>query len=136
MVTWETANTLNLGISSTFLNNKFSLDIDWFQSRRRDILIRRNASIPSYSGLVLPDENLGKVNNSGIELVATYRDRKGDFEWSVTGNFTYAENKVKYMDEAVPQTGSVQPTILLMDLYFIMLWASIRLRSRWITLLT
>lgn len=100
LVTWETANTLNLGISSTFLNNKFSLDIDWFQSRRRDILIRRNASIPSYSGLVLPDENLGKVNNSGIELVATYRDRKGDFEWSVTGNFTYAENKVKYMDEA------------------------------------
>ena len=100
LVTWEKANTLNLGFSSTFFNNKLSFDFDWFQSKRTDILITRNASIPAYSGLVLPAENLGKVNNSGIELVATYRDHKGDFEWSVTGNFTYAENKVKYMDEA------------------------------------
>lgn len=100
LVTWEKANTLNLGFSSTFFNNKLSFDFDWFQSKRTDILITRNASIPAYSGLVLPAENLGKVNNSGIELVATYHDHKGDFEWSVTGNFTYAENKVKYMDEA------------------------------------
>lgn len=100
LVTWEKVNTLNLGFSSTFFNNKLSFDFDWFQSKRTDILITRNASIPAYSGLVLPAENLGKVNNSGIELVATYRDHKGDFEWSVTGNFTYAENKVKYMDEA------------------------------------
>lgn len=100
LVTWETASTLNLGFSTTFFKNKFSLDFDWFLSKRSNILITRNASIPAYSGLVLPAENLGKVNNSGIEVVATYRDHAGDFEWSVTGNFTYAENKVKYMDEA------------------------------------
>ena len=50
MVTWETANTTNLGFSATFLNGKFGLDFDWFQSKRRDILITRNASIPSYTG--------------------------------------------------------------------------------------
>lgn len=79
----------------------FSLDFDWFKSKRRDILITRSASIPAYSGLVLPAENLGKVNNSGVEIVASYRDKAGDFEWGITGNFTYAENKVVYMDEAV-----------------------------------
>lgn len=101
LVTWETANTTNLGFSASFLNGMFSLDFDWFQSKRRDILITRSASIPAYTGLVLPAENLGKVNNSGVEIVASYRDRAGDFEWGITGNFTYAENKVVYMDEAV-----------------------------------
>ena len=99
-VTWEKATTTNLGFSAQFLDGKFGLDFDYFHSSRKDILITRNASIPAYTGLVLPAENLGKVNNSGIELVANYQDRSGDFVWSVTGNFTFAKNKVVYMDEA------------------------------------
>lgn len=101
LVTWETASTTNLGFSATFLNGKASLDFDWFKSKRRDILITRGASIPAYTGLVLPAENLGKVNNTGVEIVASYNDRVGDFKWGITGNFTYAENEVVYMDEAM-----------------------------------
>lgn len=100
VVTWETARTTNLGISSQFLNGKFSLDIDYFFSKRNDILLTRNASIPSYSGLSLPVENIGKVNNRGIEFIASYQDRNDDFSWGITGNFTFAKNKVVYQDEA------------------------------------
>ena len=100
LITWEKAKTWNLGFSSQFLDGKFGLDLDYFQSRRNDILITRNASIPTYSGLVLPAENLGKVKNHGLELIATYRDHSGDFSWGITGNFTYANNKVVYEDEA------------------------------------
>lgn len=100
IVTWESAQTMNAGFSANFLNNKFSLDFDWFRSVRDDILTYRNASVPYFSGMKLPAENIGKVTNTGIELVATYRDHAGDFNWSVTGNFTYARNKVNYIDEA------------------------------------
>ena len=100
LITWEKAQTYNVGISSQYLDGKFGLDVDYFKSMRRDILITRNASVPSYTGLSLPSENLGKVNNQGIELVATYQDKAGDFKWSASGNFTYAKNKVVYMDEA------------------------------------
>ena len=100
LVTWETAKTWNIGFSSQFLNGKLGLDLDYFQSNRNDILITRNASIPTYSGLSLPAENLGKVKNHGFEAIATYRDSKGDFEWGVTGNVTYAKNEVVYADEA------------------------------------
>lgn len=72
LVTWETAHTTNLGFSSQFLNGKFSLDVDYFFSKRSDILITRNASIPLYSGLKLPSENIGKMNNKGIEFIASY----------------------------------------------------------------
>lgn len=99
-VTWETAKTLNLGFNASFLKGKFGLDFDWFRSKRSDILCQRNASIPYYAGMSLPAENIGKVTNSGIEIIANYRDHSGDFEWGVTGNFTYADNKVDYMDEA------------------------------------
>lgn len=100
LVTWESARTMNVGFSANFLNNKFGLDFDWFRSVRDDILITRNASVPYFSGMKLPAENLGKVTNSGIEIVATYRDNAGDFSWNITGNFTYARNKVNYIDEA------------------------------------
>jgi len=100
VVTWEKAKTLNLGLSTQFLNGKFGLDFDWFHSNRNDILCYRNASIPYYAGMTLPQENIGEVTNSGIEIIATYRDRAGDFEWGITGNLTYAKNKVNYMDEA------------------------------------
>ena len=101
LVTWEKAKTWNIGFSAQFLHGKLGLDIDYFQSHRNDILITRNASVPTYSGLSLPAENLGKVKNHGIELVASYRDKSGDFEWGATGNLTYANNEVVYMDEAI-----------------------------------
>lgn len=100
LVTWEKAKTWNVGFSAQFLQGKFGLDFDYFQSRRNDILITRNASVPTYSGLSLPAENLGKVKNHGFEIVTSYRDRAGDFEWGATGNVTYANNEVIYMDEA------------------------------------
>lgn len=100
LVTWEKAKTWNVGFSAQFLSGKLGLDFDYFQSRRNDILITRNASVPTYSGLSLPVENLGKVKNHGFEVVATYRDKAGDFEWGATGNLTYANNEVVYMDEA------------------------------------
>lgn len=100
LVTWETAKTWNIGISTQFFDGKLGFDFDYFQSRRSDILATRNASVPSYSGLSLPAENIGKVKNSGFESIVTYKDHAGDFEWGATANVTYANNEVIYMDEA------------------------------------
>lgn len=99
-ITWETSKTTNIGFSSQFLDGKFGLDFDYFYSKRSNILAYRNASIPAYTGLVLPNENIGKMKNQGLEIVANYRGKFNDFSWNINGNFTYAENKVLYMDEA------------------------------------
>lgn len=100
-ITWEKATTYNLGLVAGFLNGKYTLEADYFRSNRKDILITRNASIPGFSGLTLPQENLGRVRNQGVELIGTYRDKAGDWSWGVTGTLTYARNKILYMDEAV-----------------------------------
>ncbi|WP_280750886.1 MULTISPECIES: TonB-dependent receptor [unclassified Parabacteroides] len=99
-ITWETAKTWNIGLQAQFLDNKFNFEFDVFKSKRENILRARNASIPSYAGLSLPSENIGKMDNKGFEIVAGYQDRAGDFNWGVNGNFTFAENKMVYIDEA------------------------------------
>src|SRR5690606_28628563 len=60
---------------------------------------QRNESVPAYTGLALPQENLGKVDNSGVEVALSYRDAKGDWQYQFGGNFSFNRSKIVYMDE-------------------------------------
>ena len=61
-----TATQKNIGLEfTTFLNGDLAFTIDYFHNKRSDILWKRNASVPGTSGLVLPDENLGKYKIKG-----------------------------------------------------------------------
>ncbi len=99
-ITWETATTSDIGLEGNLFENMLRFEFDYFNSKREDILIARNASVPEYTGLVLPDENLGKVNNSGIELLLTHQNKiNQDLSYFVSGNMSYAHNEVQYYDE-------------------------------------
>ena len=100
-ITWEVADSRNIGFEAILFNNKLSLNFDYFKSVRNNILIKRNASVPDYTGLTLPDENLGKVSNSGIEIEANYNDKIGkDFKFNIGGNLSYTKNKIIFIDES------------------------------------
>ena len=87
---------------------------------RSGILITRAESVPTYTGLTLPSENLGKVLNRGFELELFYnRKSKSDFNYSIRGNMTFARNKVIFMDEAADISSYQQKTNLPVDSWFI-----------------
>ncbi|WP_114938864.1 SusC/RagA family TonB-linked outer membrane protein [Mucilaginibacter endophyticus] len=95
-ITWEVATTTNIGFDAQ-LFHAFSVSVDAFRSSRRNILVPPSASVPDYTGLTLPDVNLGKVDNKGIELDLGYSKKLGnDFSFNINGNLTYAVNKVVY----------------------------------------
>jgi TonB-linked SusC/RagA family outer membrane protein len=98
-ITWEKAKTLNFGFDAVILQG-LTMNVDYFYEKRRDILIARNASVPVYTGLQLPDENLGKVDNSGIEIKVNYQSQIGSFRYNIGGNFMNSQNKIVFMDEA------------------------------------
>ncbi|MGP1477640.1 MAG: TonB-dependent receptor [Phocaeicola sp.] len=98
-ITWEKQTSYNIGFDSRFWKNMLYMNFEFFYNKRSDILITRNASVPGFSGLALPDENVGKVDNKGIELEAGYTKKWGDFSVDFSGNISWARNKVKYMDE-------------------------------------
>lgn len=99
-VTWEVANQFNVGLETTVLNGKLSLEADYFNYRRSQILWWRNASIPTSTGLSLPRENIGKVANRGYEFNISYNDRAGDFAYQFGVNGSYAKNEILFWDEA------------------------------------
>ena len=101
MITWEVANVYNVGFESQFFQNRFTLNADFFFQRRNNILVTRNASVPSFTGLVLPDQNFGIVENKGFEIQLGYNGKAGkDFSYSINGNVAFARNKMIDFDEA------------------------------------
>jgi len=99
-IRWEVANTVNAGIDGSMWNGKLGLEADYFFSKRSNILATRNASVPLYTGLTLPDENIGKAQNQGIELTLSTRNKIQEFSYNISANFTYTTNKIIYMDES------------------------------------
>lgn len=100
-IQWETAWKQNYGVDITAFRN-FDLSFDYFIEHRSDILMHRN-TIPAIGGLgssQLPRSNFGKVDNRGFEIAASYHYAVNkDIHLSLTGNFSYAKNKVIEADE-------------------------------------
>lgn len=109
-ITWENQDSKNIGFDAAFLDRKLTITADYFRYLRTDILAKRNASIPLYTGMSLPDENIGKSLNRGFDFSVAYNDHAGDFNYSIAVNGTYAKSKVIFRDEAeaVPEWQKLQ----------------------------
>lgn len=99
-ITWEKVDSKNIGLDGTLWNGLLGFTAEYFYQNRTDILTPKQASIPGYTGLTLPDQNIGEVSNQGIELMLNHRNTIGDVKYFVSGNFTYTKNKIKFFDEA------------------------------------
>lgn len=105
-ITWEKETSYNLGFDSQWFDKMIHLNTELFYKKRSDILTPRNASVPSFTGLQLPDENIAEVDNRGFEIDAGYHKKvNNDLKFDVTGNISWSRNEVVFMDEperAVP----------------------------------
>lgn len=99
-VTWEVANQGNIGFDAGLLNDKVTLTFDYFDYRRSKMLWRRNASVPTTTGLTLPQENIGKVTNRGFDFDIAYRNQIGNIKYQIAINAGYTKNKITFWDEA------------------------------------
>lgn len=100
IITWEKQKTYNLGFDSKFANDMFHLNTEFFYNRREDILVQKDASVPNFTGLTLPRENIGIVDNKGFEFDAGYHKRfNNGLRLDVTANFAFNRNEVVFMDE-------------------------------------
>ncbi|MGV3764055.1 SusC/RagA family TonB-linked outer membrane protein [Parapedobacter sp.] len=99
-ITWEVANNYNVGLDGQLNDGMFNFTVEWFKNRRESILWRRNASIPQSTGMTLPAENIGIVENRGWDFSAGYTDQIGELNLNVSVNGGYAKNKILFWDEA------------------------------------
>lgn len=99
-VTWEVANQFDVGIETAVFDNRLSLELDYFNYLREDILWFRNASVPQTAGLSLPRENIGEVKSWGFDGSISWRQQLGqNFLLDIALNGGYATNEIQYWDE-------------------------------------
>lgn len=103
-VTWEKAYKADVGFELRLLKDRLSLQGDFFDEDRRDILLARS-SIPNVTGIASSVyANLGQVHNRGVDAVLEWRDTTpGGFYYSFYGNFTYAHNYIVEDDTPHPR---------------------------------
>jgi len=101
-VTWEVANTYNLGMDATLFNNAITLTVELFKTKRTNILWTQGNAIPDYLGLAqnLPSENTAEAENKGYEIQVNYRKSFGDVLFSAGVNFTYNKSEILNIGEA------------------------------------
>jgi len=98
-ITWEVANNYDFGVEAKILGDKLAFEGDYFMTKRSNILVSRSLSMPGYTGMTLPQENIAKVQNKGFELVLSHKNDIKKFHYEVIGTVTHAENKILFFDE-------------------------------------
>jgi TonB-linked SusC/RagA family outer membrane protein len=122
-VTWEVASIANLGMDGQIFGDMLGFTVDVFKQRRSNILTTRSLAIPDYTGLVLPAENIGVVENKGFEISLNHRNTitlgRG-LNYGVSGNFAFSRSKVIDIAEAddVPVYQKREGHILGAGLYY------------------
>ncbi|HPT73262.1 MAG TPA: TonB-dependent receptor, partial [Candidatus Cloacimonadota bacterium] len=109
---WETSEQLDLGLDMRFLNDRLALSVDYYDKKTKDLLVEI-APVPEI-GVDKTTVNAGSVLNRGLEFEASWKDKIGDFNYSINANFATLHNEVTYLDPAISfltgSTGGVDGT--------------------------
>lgn len=90
---WEKTTQLDLGLDLSVWNNRINLTADVYYKQTNDLLLE--VPVPYTSGLESAFQNLGSVENKGIELGLKTLNLTGKFEW--TSNLIVSANRNKVL---------------------------------------
>ncbi len=92
-ITWEKQKQANLGLDMGFFKSRLTVTADLFDINNDNLLLNRSLALTT--GYKQQWENIGTVNNKGIEISITGDIiQKKNFNWSVSGNISFDKNKV------------------------------------------
>jgi TonB-linked SusC/RagA family outer membrane protein len=103
-LSWEKAEKTNIGIDASFLGGRLTLVTDYFFEHRYDIITSLSdgdkLGYPDVVGKDAPIINSGVVDNHGFDFEIGWNSRIGkDFRYYIKPNFSFARNKIKFMNE-------------------------------------
>lgn len=93
-IKWETVEDINFGIDFGLWKNKLSGSIEYYEKTTEDMLFKKQ--FPTYSGFpgyATIWTNVGSMKSNGIDVLLSYKDKKGDFSYGA--DFTFTTSNVK-----------------------------------------
>jgi TonB-dependent starch-binding outer membrane protein SusC len=93
-IKWEQTATTNIGLDYGFLKNRINGSVDFYFKKTKDLL--NTIPIPAgsnFSSTILT--NVGNIENKGVEfLLNLVPVQTKNFEWDLSFNASYNENKI------------------------------------------
>ena len=83
---------MDIGFDIGVLNNRFTITADYYVKNTKDLL--NTVVLPSSLGFTSTIQNVGKVQNKGIELGLDAQLLTGAFKWDLNANISFNRNKV------------------------------------------
>jgi hypothetical protein len=95
-LTWQTNTETNFGVDLGFLNNRFTLGVDYYTSNIENILINQAQS--EVLGNPTSILNVGDVKSSGLEFELSARlIDNGTFGWNMNANLSTVDTEITYL---------------------------------------
>jgi TonB-linked SusC/RagA family outer membrane protein len=92
-VAWERAEMTNIGFESGFMQDQVLASVSYFSKKTMDMLLSP-PSLGSNGTASIPSQNVGELENKGVEVELSYRKTSNNFSYSFSGNATFITNKV------------------------------------------
>lgn len=107
-LTWERTNQFNVGIEFGLFDDKITGEIDYYDKITNALLLL--VPIPSTSGFTTQFQNIGRMQNSGVELVLNSSNYvSANLSWRTSFNFARNVNRVRALgpgQTAIPPSNS------------------------------
>ncbi|MCG8310643.1 MAG: TonB-dependent receptor [Cytophagales bacterium] len=97
---WETTNQINLGVDFGFLEDRISGSIDYFYRKTTDLLL--DVPKPSSTGFGSRTENVGSLENKGLEFLINAKVIEGPISWDIIANATVLRNEMLEIGTGAP----------------------------------
>jgi TonB-linked SusC/RagA family outer membrane protein len=104
---WETTAQSNIGLDLSVFNGRLTSTIDVYRKVTEDLLMPRE--LAGYVGVPTVLDNIGSIENKGIEILIGGDPIVGDFSWNTSVNFTANRNKI--LDLGPNQRIGYKPTL-------------------------
>lgn len=100
-LTWERIRTYDAGFEFSAWKGLLSAEFDWFYKYTYDILCNITSQYaPSLGGHYPTTMNMGEFDSRGFELSLRHQNHIGDFNYSLSGNLSWARNRIVKRTEA------------------------------------
>lgn len=97
---WETTNKMNIGTELGFLNDRITLDFDYYRNKTVDLIT--DVTLPFSSGFSSYKSNLGETLNEGFDIQFRYDVlRTKTWNFAVWGNLNHNVNKILKVSDAL-----------------------------------
>lgn len=100
MLSWETSKMINVGIDVNALSNRLSFTMDAFVKNTTGILFKPSIFLTA-GDKSAPRKNIAEMRTKGVEFTLGWKDQIGEVSYSVTGNFSYTPNTIRYYKGAL-----------------------------------